>query len=52
MTGENRKLLHSFPWHRTPLGPRDTWPSDMHAVIRMAMYSDFPVATAWGQDSI
>jgi PAS domain S-box-containing protein len=48
----NLALLEATDWAKTPLGPRERWPADMQAVVRMAMGSGFPVCTVWGPDAI
>ena len=50
MSSSNRRLLVSFPWHRTPLGPLTDWPPEMCSMIGTIMASDFPLCSVWGDD--
>lgn len=49
---ENQKLFEATDWAATPLGPVSVWPTEMRAVIDMALASGFPVSAAFGSDGI
>ena len=39
-------------WSKTPLGPRDRWPSGLEWSVRMILASGFPMAVRWGPDLV
>ncbi|NQD79453.1 response regulator [Pseudomonas sp. CrR14] len=41
-----------FPWHETPLGARDTWPTTLAVAVEMIMASKFPQCLVWGDELI
>lgn len=42
--------LQSFDWSATSLGPLENWPKSLHAVVRLMLYSKFPMFLAWGEE--
>lgn len=48
----NLALWRAFDWGRTPLGPADSWPAGMRAVVEAVLCSGFPICTVWGDEQI
>lgn len=49
---ENRRLLATTDWSRTPLGDPAQWPAAMARLVETIMNSGFPICTAWGDAGI
>ena len=47
---EMSRLVESFDWASTPLGPAATWPDSLRAVVRILLTSRFPMWMAWGPE--
>ncbi len=47
---EMRRLIDSFDWASTPLGPAAAWPDSLKAVVRILLTSRFPMWMAWGPE--
>ena len=43
-------LMRSHDWSTSPLGPPETWPQSLRAVVGLVLQSRFPMFVAWGQD--
>ncbi len=48
----NKQRFETFDWEHTELGPVETWPAEMRAVVRTALESRFPISTGWGPNAI
>jgi PAS domain S-box-containing protein len=48
--GEVRDLMRACPWLQTPLGPPETWPASLSAVVRVMLTSRFAMWMAWGAE--
>jgi signal transduction histidine kinase len=44
------ELFRSFNWAATPLGPIESWPDSLKAVVRILLTSGFPMWMAWGPE--
>jgi GAF domain-containing protein len=44
--------MRAHDWAATPLGPPDTWPSSLTAVVRVMLTSRFAMWMAWGAELI
>jgi signal transduction histidine kinase len=42
--------MRACPWHRTGLGPPETWPASLVAVVRVVLTSRFAMWMAWGSE--
>lgn len=51
-TGESEMaiLMRNYRWEEHPLGPPQTWPASLRAVIRMMLHSGFPMFIWWSED--
>ncbi len=47
---EMLRLVETFDWSATPLGPAAEWPDSLKAVVRILLTSRFPMWMAWGPD--
>jgi PAS domain S-box-containing protein len=43
-------LVEDFDWGTTPLGPAESWPDSLKAVVRILLTSRFPMWMAWGPE--
>jgi hypothetical protein len=50
LRGEVGALIGSRDWSKTPLGPRETWPSSLKTMIGVMLGSRFPMMLGWGPD--
>lgn len=50
--GETGRLIRSFDWSKTPLGPLSTWPQSLRTVTGMLLLSPVPIVLLWGEDGI
>jgi signal transduction histidine kinase len=48
--GEVRALMRGCAWGRTSLGPPQSWPASLSAVVRTMLTSRFAMWMAWGPD--
>ncbi|WP_246690538.1 PAS domain S-box protein [Microvirga aerophila] len=44
--------IRSYDWSTSPLGSPETWPQDLHAVLRVMLSARFPVYIVWGPELI
>ncbi|KQS75185.1 histidine kinase [Rhizobium sp. Leaf384] len=49
---ELARLIATYPWHRTPLGPLDTWPSTIRSTVSLILNSNVPMVTLWGEAGV
>jgi PAS domain S-box-containing protein len=50
--GENARLIRSFDWSATPLGPVATWPDTLVTTVNMLLATRHPMFLWWGPDLI
>jgi PAS domain S-box-containing protein len=50
--GECGRLIASFDWSRTPLGPFSDWPTSLRTATSLLLLSQVPMVMLWGQDGI
>jgi len=43
-------LMRSHDWSGSPLGPVESWPQSLRAVVSLLLQSRFPMFVAWGKD--
>jgi hypothetical protein len=43
-------LMRSHDWSASPLGPLETWPQSLRAVVSLLLNSKFPMFIAWGPE--
>ena len=48
--GEMGALMRAKDWSATPLGPPDTWPQSLRAVIRIVLTSRYAMWMSWGPE--
>ncbi len=48
--GPVRALMRACDWSKTPLGPPETWPASLSAVVRVILTSRFAMWMAWGPE--
>lgn len=46
--GETGELIRSLDWSATPLGPPETWPSQLRTIVGIMLGSNQPMFVAWG----
>jgi signal transduction histidine kinase/ActR/RegA family two-component response regulator len=44
------ELMRSHNWSTSPLGPPESWPPSLRAVVGLMLQSRFPMFVAWGKD--
>ncbi|MDX9874247.1 MAG: PAS domain-containing protein [Spongiibacteraceae bacterium] len=44
------ELMRTGDWSASPLGPPDTWPQSLRAVVSLLLNSEFPMFLAWGPE--
>ncbi|TCZ74866.1 PAS domain-containing protein [Flaviaesturariibacter aridisoli] len=49
-SGEVGRLLGSFPWSESPLGPPGRWPAAFRVTLGNLLHSAFPMLVLWGPD--
>lgn len=49
-TDETSRLILSFPWESTSLGPIGDWPSVLKTTVALIMATPTPIVTLWGED--
>jgi PAS domain S-box-containing protein len=47
--GETGSLIRTFDWAATALGPRETWPAALRAVLLAVLHSPLPQTVLWGE---
>jgi PAS domain S-box-containing protein len=50
-SGEAGKLIHTYDWSSTPLGPLESWPLTLHFSLNMLLHSGLPMILFWEQDA-
>lgn len=45
-----RERVAAFDWSKTPLGPREQWPSELKIAVSQMLDSSFPKAIVWGPE--
>ena len=50
--GEASKIIATFDWAATTLGPIDGWPASLKSSIALILRSPVPIVTLWGEDGI
>jgi signal transduction histidine kinase/ActR/RegA family two-component response regulator len=48
--GECGALMRAHDWSTSPLGPPESWPQSLRAVVGLLLQSRFPMFVAWGTD--
>ena len=48
--GECGALMRGHDWATSPLGPPDSWPQSLRAVVGLLLQSRFPMFVAWGTE--
>lgn len=48
--GETGKLIHSFDWSKTPVGPIEDWPQSLKTSLSICLGSKFPMFVWWGKE--
>ena len=43
-------LMRAQQWSNSPLGPPETWPQSLRAIVTLLLHSKFPMFVAWGKD--
>ena len=43
-------LMRTHDWSTSPLGPPESWPPSLRAVVGLLLQSRFPMFVAWGSD--
>jgi signal transduction histidine kinase len=43
-------LMSAHDWSTSPLGPPESWPPSLRAVVGLLLQSRFPMFVAWGED--
>jgi hypothetical protein len=47
-----REMVQSFPWEKTPLGPKEGWDECLQQMCELTLTSPFPAAIWWGMDLV
>lgn len=50
--GEMGRLIRSFDWSATPLGPAERWPQSLRTAVRVLLTTQHPIFIFWGEDHI
>lgn len=50
--GKIGKIMRSFDWSKTGVGPIDTWPQSLRTAISIVLNSSFPMFIWWGKDEL
>jgi PAS domain S-box-containing protein len=50
--GGARARVRDFDWAPTPLGPWETWPDALRAIVDVILGSGFPMSVRWGPDLV
>ncbi|KAG8830151.1 hypothetical protein FRC17_005343 [Serendipita sp. 399] len=46
------EMVASYPWEKTPLGPKDQWDPCLKQAVQLTLSSPYPTATWWGPDLV
>ncbi len=49
---EMRRLIVSYDWSTTPLGPMAQWPTSISTTVALLLLSPLPIVTLWGEQGI
>ena len=50
--GEMARLIESFDWSRSPLGPSAQWPQSLKTALNICLRSRFQLAIFWGPELV
>jgi PAS domain S-box-containing protein len=50
--GETARLIRSYDWSATPLGPMARWPQSLKTVTAFLVRSQAPIVLLWGEDGV
>jgi PAS domain S-box-containing protein len=50
--GELQKLINSYDWSNTSLGPIDLWPQSLRTTVNICLNTKSPVVILWGPDLV
>lgn len=50
--GELGRLIASFPWQSTSMGPIEGWPQHVRIAVANMLSAAVPIATLWGEDGV
>src|SRR5690348_239465 len=50
--GSLGKMIDSFDWSATSLGPIGGWPAAMRTAVDLVLRSPAPIATLWGREGV
>jgi signal transduction histidine kinase/ActR/RegA family two-component response regulator len=48
--GEAGRLMATFDWSSTPVGPVESWPASLRLAVRSVLVSRFPMVLTWGAE--
>jgi PAS domain S-box-containing protein len=48
--GETGRLILTFDWASTSLGPLEAWPQSLKSVVGLMVHSPVPMVLLWGED--
>lgn len=51
-SGEMARLIRSYDWTRTPLGPISSWSETLVATVNLMLHSPFPTILSWGPEMV
>lgn len=46
------KIIRTFDWSKTPLGPIETWPQSLKTAVDIMLGADLAISIYWGADNI
>jgi PAS domain S-box-containing protein len=52
IVGEMARLIESFDWSQSPLGPMAKWPQSLKTALNMCLRSRFQLGIYWGPDLV
>lgn len=50
--GDTARLIRSFPWSETTVGPIESWPRSLRTATAIVLNSPVPMVMLWGEDGI
>jgi PAS domain S-box-containing protein len=50
--GTMGRLMRTFDWSSTPIGPPDHWPQTLQTAVSIMLNSSFPMFIWWGHDKL